>query len=184
MSSLYYDSADRPKSTPVNSEGVFLEGDCIVVPDGFVFPQVCVVTGEAVLDRPREYQFARTKYVDAADMSPGSMAVLLGGENRSHFGPKSKVSLCLNERLISRRRNLGIIAIVFAVLAVPLPLVIADRMDHGGWLILMPVFLIAAAVCKWRRDSMIKTRKVTPSFIWLAGVHPTVREQVYRSGQK
>jgi hypothetical protein len=117
-------------------------------------------------------------------MMPGNLKSFVGAAKLAHSGSTVKVRLCLNERLTRRRRNLGIAAITTALLALPLPIALAAWFDHGGWLVLTFPMLLAAPLLKWRRDSIVKARKVTSSFAWLSNVHPTVREQTYQSGLK
>ena len=182
MSSLHYDAKVRPKSTPINAEQVYLEGNCIVVPDGYVFPQVCLVTGQEVATPPVEFRFARTKYVSEADMTPGNLQAIFAGYERSHFGPKSKVSFCLSGKMATRRRNLTFGSIVSLAAALPLPIAVSLTTENAWWLVLIFVLIAIAGLCLWLRDRMLRTAKVTPSFIWLAGVNQSVRETIYEAG--
>lgn len=184
MSSLHYSTEDRPKSTPINSEQVYLEGECIVVPDGYVFPQICLVTGDSVSTPPVKYRFPRTKYVSEVDMAPGSLDALFAGKQRSHFGPKSAVSFCLNDRLTKRRRSLAIWAVGSILLAFVLPIALLALTQNSWSLLLFFVLMAVAGFCVWKRDNVIFTTKVTPSLLWLKGVNPVVREEIYRSGVK
>ncbi|HVS53894.1 MAG TPA: hypothetical protein VHD62_16180 [Opitutaceae bacterium] len=185
MSSVYYDERDHPKSTSMNAEHVFIDEDCLVVPDGFVFPKICLVTGSAVDSTPRQYKFKRTvdplseEAIFSKIAVPNALKVVAAVTAKEK---KPTVSFCLSREIVRRRNGLVCAFAVLFISAFVLPVVMLALTDDLTWFILFPPLLIGGLWASWKSGRFVWAKKVTPSFVWLAGIHPAVRDEIYQAG--
>jgi len=181
VSSLHYNSEDRVPSTPVNSHGVFIEGDALVVPSDFVFPKICLATGAPADAEPEPFKFRHTNAGEE-----WSFAVLFGGLGglivREAATKTTVLHLCLNRATRLRRRQFLIAALASAPVGMALAVGLIALTKNPYWFFLFLVSILVAVVFVFLRNRVFGAKKVTPSFVWLAGVAPSVRDHIYQTG--
>ena len=98
----------EPERTRYNRAGCCLVGDDIIVPDGYRFPNLCLVTGRPVQGKPREQvlHFKPEGGLHGVNLS------LAGFFARQFFGEKKRVWYYLERAVERRRKRLGIGAVV------------------------------------------------------------------------
>lgn len=181
MSSLHYNNEGRVPSSPVNSVGVFVEGDALVVPGDFVFPRICLATGAPADAEPEKFRFKHTNANDEL-----SVGILVGGLwwllFKSATTKSTMLQICLNQPTRARRRNLLIAALATVPVAIVLSVALIALTHNPYWFFLFLASIPIAWLFAWRRERIFGAKKVTPSFVWLSGVAPSVRDGIYQSG--
>jgi hypothetical protein len=161
--------------TPANSQGVSLLGDDLIVPQDFVFPKICLVTGAAADSEPVKYGL--TQDPNVIPLGPLALFAWI----IVAFETESVIHLYLNRTVRSRRLNFRIAAIAAVPLSFGLAALLAPRLGPVAWVVGIGMSVISAGVFTLLRSQILSVQKLPDYRLRLSGVRESVRMEIYLS---